>query len=99
MGMVMKNFLKREGRKSWFTAPMMCSCSGVQRVQVGMAMSVIPWPCTAQATTTQKAGAKMFRAVPPMVWSALRLMAAKASSREKTIPAMPAIRAARTTPS
>lgn len=53
----------------------------------------------AQATTTQKAGAKRFNAVPPMVWSAFRLMAAKASNREKSIPATPAMSAASATPS
>ena len=36
----------------------------------------------------------MFSAVPPMVWSAFRLMAANASSSEKRMPAAPATRIA-----
>ena len=37
------------------------------------------------------AGAIRFRAVPPMVWSAFRLMEAKLSSRENTAPIRAAI--------
>ena len=42
--------------------------------------------------TTAMAVASRFRAVPPMVWSAFRLMEAKASSRLYTIPASAATR-------
>ena len=44
----------------------------------------------AQVMTTAKAGANWFSAVPPMVWSAFRLMAAKPSSSEKIMPVTPA---------
>ena len=39
-----------------------------------------------RTTKSTSAGASMLSAVPPIVWSALRLIAANASSREKTAP-------------
>ena len=57
--------------------------SRVMRTQRGMLMVVRPWPWMAQVKTTAKAGANWLSAVPPMVWSALRLMAAKARSSEE----------------
>ena len=64
------------------------------RTQLGMKIVVRPWPWMAQVMTTAKAGANWFSAVPPMVWSAFRLMAAKPSSSEKIMPVTPATRMA-----
>ena len=51
-------------------------------------LSSSSWFCLAMMRTknSTRAGASIFSAVPPMVWSALRLMAAKANSSEKTAP-------------
>ena len=56
-------------------------------IQVGIFITVFPCPWIAHESTTAKAGASIFNAVPPIVWSAFRFIAAKASSKEKTAPA------------
>ena len=56
-------------------------------IHVGIFIVVFPCPCIAQDNTTANAGASIFNAVPPIVWSAFKLIAAKASSNEKTAPA------------
>ena len=44
------------------------------------------WLAMIRTRNSTRAGAIRFRAVPPMVWSARRLMEAKLSSRENTAP-------------
>ena len=55
-------------------------------------LSSSSWFCLAMRRTrnSTSAGASMFSAVPPMVWSALRLMAANANSSENTAPSIAA---------
>ena len=50
------------------------------------AMVRVFWLAMMRMRKSTRAGAMRFRAVPPMVWSARRLMEAKLSSSENTAP-------------
>ena len=51
-----------------------------------MAICRVFWLARIRMRNSTRAGAIRFRAVPPMVWSAFRLMEAKLSSRENSAP-------------
>ena len=55
-------------------------------VQVGKFIVVFPCPWIAQDNTTANAGASVFKAVPPIVWSAFKFIAANASNNENIAP-------------
>ena len=57
-----------------------------QLAESPVAICRVFWLAMMRIRNSTRAGAIRFRAVPPMVWSARRLMDAKLSSRENTAP-------------